>query len=335
MESELHPYPTYKMLRQRTLADEMEEWKETCKNCHPITPLTCLNNCKIWNLKNQLKKLNEKAKKPNFMEKLLNTLKNKKRLQILELITKGQYSIAKLQNTLKTLGHHHSRRTITKEYIGPLVDVGLAEENQNQYGGSLFGYKIAELIKGFHDFEKLLPPHSKCREEKVLSLLLSKPKTYEELKEVIPKKNITRVLKRLKTAGLIEQTKERAYIFFFRTKRDPDKEKFSPTERRTYENIPPEGISAQKLAEMTRISLRRTYKYLRRLRGKKLVFTRRKPKSYALTAKGTQLALVLEDLHDLTMEFLAVASQFTKEKETSNLLMPSTSQIMRERTFKL
>jgi hypothetical protein len=41
---------------------------------------------------------------------------------------------------------------------------------------------------------------------------------------------------------------------------------FSPTEKRVYENILPYGISARQLAEKTEISLRRTCKYLRRLK---------------------------------------------------------------------
>jgi predicted transcriptional regulator len=45
--------------------------------------------------------------------------------------------------------------------------------------------------------------------------------------------------------------------------------------------------------------MRRTYKYLRGLKGKKLVFTRKTPKAYGLTEKGESLATVLQDLQNL------------------------------------
>jgi sugar-specific transcriptional regulator TrmB len=101
---------------------------------------------------------------------------------------------------------------------------------------------------------------------------------------------------------LIETPKERDYVFYFRSKRDPNKETLSSTERKVYDNISEEGISAKKLAEKTGISRRRTYKYLRRLKGKKMVFTRRTPKAYGLTDKGERLASLLHELQSLIEE---------------------------------
>ena len=48
--------------------------------------------------------------------------------------------------------------------------------------------------------------------------------------------------------------------------------------------------------------MRRTYKYLRGLKGKKLVFIRRTPKMYGLTGKGEKLASVLQGLQHLVEE---------------------------------
>ena len=47
------------------------------------------------------------------------------------------------------------------------------------------------------------------------------------------------------------------------------------------------------------LSVRRVYKYLRGLKGKKLVFTRKSPKTYELTGKGKKLAVILKDLTQL------------------------------------
>jgi predicted transcriptional regulator len=80
-----------------------------------------------------------------------------------------------------------------------------------------------------------------------------------------------------------------------------------------YDSLPEEGISAKKLAEKTGLSMRRIYKYLRGLKGKKLVFTRKTPKSYGLTEKGERLALVLQGLQDLIEEVWNSSEQVVSE----------------------
>ena len=119
---------------------------------------------------------------------------------------------------------------------------------------------------------------------------------------MISPKVAPRILKRLRAVGLLETSEERDYIFFFKSKRDPTKESFASTERKVYGMISPEGISAGKLAKETGISMRRTYKYLRGLKGKKLVFIRRTPKIYGLTDKGEKLASVLQGLQNIVEE---------------------------------
>ena len=309
-----------------SLADTVKEWEETCKNCSPLTPITCISGCKIWKQKNEFRKLYKKMKNPNFMINLLNTLKNDRRLQILEIISEGCYSIARLQQELKKWGYYHSQQTIVEEYLTPLIEVGLAEEDQNRYYPTVFGCRLNELIKDFSDVENVLPPHSECYEETALGMLLDKPKTYEDLKSMIPAKSVARILNRLQKAKLVETTKENDYIFYFQTKRDSNNTKFSPTEKRVYENIPIEGFPARKLAEKTSISLRRTYKYLRRLKGKKLVFARKRPKSYALTAKGLKIAKMLKGIRNLTLEISATASHIVNNNEPHEVLMVATSQ---------
>jgi predicted transcriptional regulator len=155
----------------------------------------------------------------------------------------------------------------------------------------------------------MLPAHSECYEEMLLRALLSGPKTFENIETVISSKIASRILKRLRQVGLIQTPEERDYIFFFRSKRDPNKESFSPTERRIYDAIPNEGISAGKLAKETELSMRRTYKYLRGLKGKKLIFVRRTPKAYGLTDKGEMLASVLQELQQIVDETWSSSQQ--------------------------
>jgi predicted transcriptional regulator len=239
---------------------------------------------------------------PNFIRDLFNVLKNNTRLHILKAIVKRRYSVDKLREELKKAGHSHSRDTINQEYLRPLLEVGLAAEDQEQYYATTFGGKLNELIGDFSEFATVLPAHSECYEEVLLNALLSEPKTFEEIEALLSSKVASRILKRLKTAGLIETPEERDYVFFFRSKRDPNKETLSSTERKVCDNISEEGISAKKLAEKTGISLRRTYTYLRGLKGKKLVFTRKTPKVYDLTDKGEKLASLLRELQNLVEE---------------------------------
>ena len=102
----------------------------------------------------------------------------------------------------------------------------------------------------------------------------------------------------------------------FKSKRDPSKETFSLAENKIYNSIPNEGISAKKLAGKTELAKRTTYKYLRRLKGKKLIFTRKTPKAYCLTTKGEKLASLLHELHNLVEETMNSFEQVIKGNET-------------------
>jgi predicted transcriptional regulator len=288
--------------RNRDLAGLLRTLDAECRNCAPLTPLKCITRCKVWKLKNELRQLRETMDNPNFIKDLFNVLKNETRLHILSAIVNGRYSVSQLQQELKKVGYSHSQDTINEEYLRPLMQVGLAAETRDQYYATMFGGRLTDLLEGFPEFVNVLPAHSECYEETLLSALLSGPKTFQEVEAFISPKIAARILKRLKTAELIDTPEERDYVFFFKSKRDPNKETFSSTERKVYDNISEEGISAKKIAEKTGISLRRTYKYLRGLKGKKLVFTRKTPKAYSLTDKGAKLASILQELHNLVEE---------------------------------
>jgi DNA-binding HxlR family transcriptional regulator len=299
--------------KKQDLSEMLRTLDAECRNCAPLNPLECVTRCKVWKLKNELRRLRETMDNPNFMKDLFNVLKNETRLHILNAIVKGRYSVSQLQQQLKKAGYCHSQETIAEEYVRPLMDVGLAAENRDEYYATIFGGRLNEVLEGFPEFGNVLPAHSECYEETLLSALLSGPKTFQEVEALISPKVASRVLKRLKTGELIETPEERDYVFFFRSKRDPNKETFFVTERVVYDSIPEDGISAKKLAEKTGLSMRRIYKYLRGLKGKKLVFTRKTPKSYGLTEKGERLALVLQGLQDLIEEVWNSSEQVVSE----------------------
>jgi predicted transcriptional regulator len=143
--------------------------------------------------------------------------------------------------------------------------------------------------------------------------LLSGPKTFEEIEKLILPKSVSRILKRLRSADLIETPKARDYIFFVTSKRDPNKETFTDNEREIYDAIGYAGISVGKLAEKTGLSIRKTYKYLRCFKGKKLVFIRRIPKTYDLTCKGKSLALVLKEIQQVVKETWKSSEQVMRD----------------------
>jgi DNA-binding HxlR family transcriptional regulator len=292
------------------IAAMMKSLDDECRNCAPTSPLECINRCQVYRLKNELRKIGETiSSNPNYLKELYNVLKNETRLHILRAIVNGRYSVSQLQQELKKGGHNHSQDTITEEYLQPLMAVGLANETLDQYYATNFGGRLTELLGDFPDFAAILPAHSECYEENVLQALLAGPKTFEEIQNVIPPKIASRILKRLRQVGLVETPQERDYIFFFKSKRDPKKESFTETERKVYDSIEDKGTPAGKLARETGLSMRRTYKYLRGLKGKKLIFVRRTPKAYGLTCKGETLASILRELQQLVEETYSSSEQ--------------------------
>jgi len=169
---------------------------------------------------------------PNFIKDLFNVLKNETRFHILQSIVKGKYSVSQIQQELKKTGHTHSQDTINAEYIRPLLEVGLANETRDEFYATNFGGRLTELLCGFPDYCTVLPAHSECYEETLLRALLDGPKTFDDIQGLISPKITSRILKRLRSVDLIETPKERDYIFFFKSKRDPSKEILSPTEKR-------------------------------------------------------------------------------------------------------
>jgi DNA-binding HxlR family transcriptional regulator len=294
--------PTRKTENNHDLIEMLKTLDSECRNCAPTSPLQCINRCQVYKLKNELRKLRETMDNPNYIKELFNVLKNETRIHILQAIVNGRYSVSQLQQELKKTGHSHSQDTISEEYLRPLMSVGLATEARDEYYATTFGGRLTELLGVFPEFAEMLPAHSECYEETLLQYLLSGPKTFEEIEAHTPPKIASRILKRLRSVGLIVTPTERDYIFFFRSKRDLSKETLTSTERQIYDKIASEGIPAGKIAKETGLSIRRIYKYLRGLKGKKLVFIRRTPKAYSLTCKGEMLASVLEGLQKIVEE---------------------------------
>jgi predicted transcriptional regulator len=307
--------------------ETLRELEQKCSQCHPLSPLACVTNCSTWKLKNEYRKNFEKMKTPEFKLDLLNTLKNRRRIQILGTVLRCRCRLDKLQNEMRRLGYRHSQETLLKEYLAPLMNTGLIQKEQEQYYATTFGSQIYGIMGGLNEFECVLPPHSECHEEQVLHMLVQGPKPLAELQTVIPSKSVGRVLHRLQKTGLVETEPEKDYVFFFKTQRDPNKEVLSPTERKVHSSILESGISARKLAENVQISLRRIYKYVRRLKGKKLVFIRIRTRTYLLTMNGVHLAEALENIQSLVEEMLNAGEQLNRNGGVFDVGMSRTPSV--------
>ena len=279
------------------LAEALKQAENYCQNCKVISPMICIQKCEIWKAKNELLEINKILRESNHPSELFNALKNKRRLRIMNVLSKRTYSIRELQDYLKKNGYYHSKRTIINEYLEPLLKVGLGKKYGNRYSLTLYGRKFHDILSKFND-EKMLPPHSQCYEESILMHLTNEPKSYDELAELVTHKSLSRTLKRLREAGLLTKSQSSNYVFYFKTKKEPNVT-FSPTEKKVYEAIPETGISARALSKEAGISIRRTYKYLRRLTKKRLVFTRKRPRTYELTSSGREIAACLEEMTKL------------------------------------
>jgi len=304
--------PTLKIEKPHSLQGTLQSLEAQCRNCTPITPLECISRCQVYKLKNELRRLSGAMNNPNYTKELFNVLKNDTRLFILQTICNQRCSLVKLQGQLGKAQHFYSQETITEKYLRPLMAVGLANENREEFYATGFGARIAQPLRGFPEFGRKLHMHSECHEETVLQFLLSEPKTYQDIESIMGQNITSRVLERLLSAGLVKAPKDREYIFFFKSKRDPAKEEMTATEQKIYDSLCDEGIAAGKIAKKTGLCIRRIYKYLKRLKGKKLVFLRRTPKTYRLTCKGQKLALALKEIEQIVEDTWSSSQQIMR-----------------------
>lgn len=280
-----------------TLEQTLQIMEERCKNCNILSPMSCVEQCKTWEIKNELRETNRVLSEDDHGLKLLNAIKNKRRLVILEVLYERPLSLDDLQEKLRSRKFCHSQKTIG-DYLKPLFKAGLVKESDKRLGLTLYGRKIRDAVVK-HSFAGQLPIHSGGHEERILRSLLSGAKIRSELLDIAPAKSPSRTLKRLQDLKLIVNNFPSDRVFYFHTKRGSSLERLSPTQRRVCDAIPQAGIPARELARVAGINLRRVYKYLRNLRGKKLVFRREKPIRYELTEAGRPIAEFLEDIADI------------------------------------
>jgi DNA-binding HxlR family transcriptional regulator len=287
----------------KTVLEILEQAENHCKNCHTMSPMTCVEQCDIWKVKNEILEIRRIVNQRDHSTKLFNVLKNERRPKIMESLMERPSTLKELQEYLRKKGFQHSRSTIIKAYIKPLLDAGLVKREGTKYRLTFYGRNFHGILEGVF-LRNLLPIHSCCYEEAVLRELKAKPSTFDELAAFVPPKSLSRVLTRLRKRGLIIKNPRSEYVFYHKIKGQL-KIKLSPTEKRIFKSIPKTGISARSLSKEVGINLRRTYKYLRRLRTKKLVLALKMPRTHKLTQGGTEIAWLLEEVAKLKMTSLS------------------------------
>ena len=304
------------------LVEVLRRAEGICRYCEPVSPLICIERCEIWKMKNDFLEMSGMLCADDHMHDLLNAVKNSRRREVIEALSAHPRGTKGLQKYLKSKGYYHSQHTIASEYVEPLINAGLVKKDGDRHRLTLYGKKFCEVLNQFN-VEHPLPPHSRCYEEIMLKELKDGPKSYADLVGSVTQKSLSRSLKRLREDGLVKRSKSREYVFYFRTKKVP-KNTFSPTEKKVYETIPEAGISARELSKAVGINLRRTYKYLRRLRQRRLVFARKKPGTYELTPSGMELADFLEETANLVSD-ASKASGFLLEHARQTTSAPAPS----------
>lgn len=283
-----------------SLAQTLQIMEERCKECNIITPITCMEQCETWRVKRELRETRQRMSKDNHWSQLLNALKNKRRLTILNLLKRHPLSIENLQKGLKDSGYNHSQKTI-QQYLESLFNTGLIWITDEQAHLTLYGRKISDIINK-HDFKGQLPINSCGNEERIITSIYTGAKTRRDFKQLVNTTSLSRTLNRLLKLHLIQNNSPSDRIFYFRTKRPTYMENISPTQKRICIAIPQVGISARDLSRSVGVNLRRTYKYLRNLRGKKLVFRRETPREFKLTEKGRRVAEFLIEIAQVEEE---------------------------------
>jgi DNA-binding transcriptional ArsR family regulator/predicted transcriptional regulator len=277
-----------------SLEQTLDMMEERCKDCDTISPMLCVEQCGNWSVKKELKETNTLRSENNHRIKLLNAIKNPRRIAMLNVLCEHPLPIESLQKKLRTCGFSHSQDTISA-YLKPLTEAGLVKQTGTRIGLTLYGRKVNKAVVR-HGFSGQLPIHSKGQEETILKSLLEGKKTRAHLLRIISGRSLSRIMKRLLERKLISQNSFTDRVFYFRTKRALQLERLSPTQRRICDVVPEAGISARALSRKVGINMRRTYKYLRNLRGKKLVFRRRMPIHYELTLEGRMTAEFLDEI---------------------------------------
>jgi len=227
------------------------------------------------------------------VESILNALKNPRRVVVLQLLQKGPCTARTLQDKLRSMGYTHSLTTI-QQYLRPLIEAELAGHKNAKYSLTAKGSDITDLV-GKTDFLLKFPASSSCLEELSIIAIKNGYRKFEDLANVVDRTLLPRALSRLQKQGLIRSNHPKDRVLFYRVKVRL-MGGGSPTERRVFHAVTPDCISVTDLSKAVGINIRRTYKYLARLKKRGLILQRKLPVTYELTQTGNTVTEFIEQV---------------------------------------
>lgn len=230
------------------------------------------------------------VKKRDEAAQLFNAVKNRRRVALLELLAQRGSRLAELQHGMRKFGFDHSQSTILG-YLRPLLDAGLAQAAAGSYALTNRGWAALEAL-AHEGVEATLPADSNCDEEFLLMALEADDGSYEKLLGPRPGGDFGRTARRLENLGFLRRERPASRAIYQRGGVEPTAG-LSFTERRVYGLIPEQGATVHDLSEKASISVRRTFRYLRMLREKRLIYAQKSTAKLVLTPKGKDYASLL------------------------------------------
>lgn len=223
----------------------------------------------------------------------LNAIKNPRRVTLLQLLREKAHTERDIQEELRSMRFNHSLTTI-EQYLQPLIDAELVSHKDTRYSTTFKGNQILELVSKT-DFLLRFPANSSCFEELSLLAIKNGYRTFEELTRLVGRPLLPRALNRLQKQGLIRSNHPKDHVQFYRV-RVRLLGGGTPTEQRVFHAVTQESISVRDLSKAVGISIRRTYKYLARLKKRGLILQRKLPVRYELTQTGNVVADFIEQV---------------------------------------
>jgi len=224
---------------------------------------------------------------------VLNAIKNQRRVSILQLLQEGPRTGEEIRKGLRSIGHKHSLTTV-REYLNPLLEAELIGHKHGKYSTTDKGLKVLQLV-GRTNFLLRFPSNSLCHEELSLIAIKNGYRTFDDLARIVDRSLLPRTLNRLQRQELVQSNHPRDHVQFYRVRVRLHGDA-SPTERRVFHALSEDGISVKDLSKIVGITIRRTYKYLARLKKRGLILQRSLPVTYGLTSAGTIVADFIEEI---------------------------------------
>ncbi len=223
---------------------------------------------------------------------VLKAIKDPGGISIMQDLETGNLSPDEIVKRLTARGVKLSASSLP-DYVGPLLSADLVELCRGKCRLTVTGSTVVEAV-GKRGAPSGFPVNSNCYEEVVLLALKSGYRTYHDLAALVKESVLSRILSRLRKGGLIQTNRPPETVFFRVTKRLYGGA--TPTQRRVFQVIQPEGTSIRQAAKTLGISVRRTYKHVAILKKRRFIFQREIPVTYQLTCAGSVIADFVEEV---------------------------------------